>query len=221
MSIDYSLFRSPSGEETLEKQIIRFLRENPPTLTEQTANSTRSVGDAIEQVISDRFEELLIDRPISYSANFARRAMADFAFADASGNYYLVDVKTHRIDTQFNMPNLTSVRRICRLYEDDSNFFVILMLSYTVDGTRINVENVHFLPIEFLRWSCLTIGALGWGQIQIANASHVDIDRTSTRKKWMLGLCDTMMEFYPREISKINERIDFIGNVRSIWEARS
>ena len=31
----------------------------------------------------------------------------------------------------------------------------------------IQVQKVHFVPIEFLSWDCLTIGALGWGQIQI------------------------------------------------------
>ena len=119
---------------------------------------------------------LLGTEAVSYSSDFARRAMADMAFTDTVGNYYMVDVKTHRADTAFNMPNLTSIRRICRLYEDDSNFFVILMLRYTVEDTRVRVNEVHFVPIEFLNWSCLTIGALGWGQIQIANANRIEID---------------------------------------------
>jgi hypothetical protein len=37
-----------------------------------------------------------------------------------------VDVKTHREETAFNMPNLTSVDRLARFYEDDANFFVML-----------------------------------------------------------------------------------------------
>lgn len=219
MPIDYSLFGS-GGPEPLETRISRFLDANPPGLSPQTVNSTRAVGDAIQQLMSDNFATLLCEEPITYSANFARRAMADLAFTDASDNYYLVDVKTHRVDTAFNMPNLTSVRRICQLYEDDSNFFVILMLRYRVDGTRITVDEVHFVPIEFLRWSCLTIGALGWGQIQIANTNRIEINRTTTRKAWMLELCDTMLEFYPKEIAKINDRIDFASEVRRTWEAR-
>ena len=219
MPIDYSLFRS-DDPESLEIRIAKFLNANPPVLSSQTANSTRAVGDAIQQLMSDNFATLLQDEPVTYSANFARRAMADLAFTDIYDNYYLVDVKTHRVDTAFNMPNLTSVRRICQLYEDDSNFFVILMLRYRVDGTRVIVDEVHFVPIEFLRWSCLTIGALGWGQIQIANTNRIDINRTTTRKAWMLELCDAMLEFYPREIAKINDRIDFASEVRRTWEGR-
>lgn len=38
--------------------------------------------------------------------------MADLAFTDKEGIYSVVDVKTHREDTRFNMPNLTSVERL-------------------------------------------------------------------------------------------------------------
>ena len=53
--------------------------------------------------------------------------MADLAFEDLDGYYYIVDVKTHRLSTKFNMPNLTSVERLARFYEDDKNYFVVLM----------------------------------------------------------------------------------------------
>jgi len=62
------------------------------------------------------------------------------------------------------MPNLTSVERLARFYEDDMNCFVVLTVSYTIDGTKVKAEDVHFVPIEFLSWKCLTIGALGWGR---------------------------------------------------------
>ena len=61
--------------------------------------------------------------------------MADLAFEDSEGFYYVVDVKTHRHDTKFNMPNLTSVERLARFYEDDKNYFVLLFVSYEVVGT--------------------------------------------------------------------------------------
>ena len=92
MPIDYSLFRS-DDPEPLEIRIARFLDANPPALSPQTVNSTRAVGDAIQQLMSDNFATLLRDEPVSYSANFARRAMADLAFTDESDNYYLVDSK--------------------------------------------------------------------------------------------------------------------------------
>jgi hypothetical protein len=143
--------------------------------------------------------------------------MADVAFKDVDGLYYIVDVKTHREDTKFNMPNLTSVERLSRFYEDDSNFFTILMISYNVAGNTAKVSKVRFVPIEFLGWDCLTIGALGWGQIQIANSNFISVCPGYSRKQWMLEFCDVMLEFYPKEISKIGDRVSRFEQVREFW----
>jgi len=106
----------------------QFLGDYEDFLSPSTARSTRAVGDAIEDILGDHFEGILGNDCAEYSASFARRAMADLAFKDADGLYYVIDVKTHREDTRFNMPNLTSVKRLARFYEDDTNYFVLLLV---------------------------------------------------------------------------------------------
>ena len=204
--------------KTIETSIVELLNAQPEFLSASTASSTRAAGDAVETILSEHFQSLLGDLCVEYSPSFARRAMADFAFTDVDDLYYMVDVKTHRLDTTFNMPNLTSVRRLAHLYEDDTNYFLLLMVEYRLEGTKLGVETVHFAPIEFLGWDCLTIGALGWGQIQIANANNINIVPGYSRKQWMLQLCDAMMEFYPREIAKITDRINYIESVNQTWQ---
>ncbi|MGD1154209.1 MAG: hypothetical protein ABSA41_00085 [Terriglobia bacterium] len=213
------LFQTGRYKE-IEQQIVKLLNSQADFLEARTAPSTRAVGDAIQGIISDSFKQILGDLCSEYSPTFARRAMADLAFTDTDGVYYVVDVKTHRLGTAFNMPNLTSVERLTRFYEDDGNYFVLLIVKYATNGIRIKVDAVHFVPIEFLAWECLTIGALGWGQIQIANANHILITETSRRKPWMLDLCDIMLEFYPREIGKISERIKHFERVKEFWRAK-
>lgn len=147
--------------------------------------------------------------------------MADLAFEDAAGFYYVVDVKTHRLSTKFNMPNLTSVERLSRFYEDDRNYFVVLMVAYDIEDLHAVIEQVTFVPIEFLGWDCLTIGALGWGQIQIADSNRITINPRYSRKSWMLDFCDTMLEFYPKEIAKIDRRIERFKKIREEWGGRA
>jgi len=118
------------------------------------------------------------------------------------------------------MPNLTSVDRLARFYESDANYFVILLVSYTVSDARIVVSEVRFLPIEFLGWDCLTVGALGWGQIQIANSNFISVRPQYSRKAWMFELCDALSEFYPREIAKIGRRIRRFEEVWRLWTAK-
>lgn len=191
-------------------------------MSKDTVSSTRATGDAIQHILEENFQSILGESSKEYSTSFARRAMADLAFTDQKDSYYVVDVKTHRLETKFNMPNLTSVERLARFYEDDKNYFVILMIAYNVvSSVHIHVEKVHFVPIEFLSWGCLTIGALGWGQIQIANANNITVNHRYSRKKWMLELCDVLFEFYPREIEKVKGRIEYFKKVKSRWEQKA
>lgn len=208
--------------EKIESQIKSFLNGYPDFLGKDTVSSTRATGDAIEHILEQSFQDIVGEFCKEYSCNFARRAMADLAFTDHEDLYYVVDVKTHRLETRFNMPNLTSVERLARFYEDDKNYFVMLMVAYNiVSGVHIQVERVHFVPIEFLSWGCLTIGALGWGQVQIANANNIVVEHRYSRKKWMLELCDILFEFYPREIGKIKDRIEYFTKVRERWEEKA
>jgi hypothetical protein len=148
--------------------------------------------------------------------------MADLAFEDKEDNYYLIDVKTHNVQTKFDMPNLTSVRRLAQLYHNEDcvekDYFTLLIIRYEIQDLDINVLDVHLVPIENLDWECLTIGALGWGQIQIANSRNIDIDRGLRRKQWMLQMCDVFDAFYPREVAKIKERIEFFTLTRAFWQ---
>jgi hypothetical protein len=205
----------------IEDDILRFINSHKEFMSEETISSTRAAGDAIQSILADNFDDILGELCGTYSAEFARRAMADVAFTDKDGFYNVVDVKTHRLDTHFNMPNLTSVERLTRFYEDDNNYFVLLTVAYAVKGTKVTVEKVHFVPIEFLSWECLTIGALGWGQIQIANSNKIIVNPKYSRKKWMLEFCDVMLEFYPKEIEKIDKRTKHFQKVKKVWEQKS
>lgn len=205
----------------IERDVLNLINSAPDFLSNATAGSPRAAGDAIESIISESFKDILGDLCAEYSSAFARRAMADLAFKDTADNYYIVDVKTHRTDTKFNMPNLTSVERLARFYEDDNNYFTIMMVSYEVNHNVAIAKNVHFIPIEFLDWDCLTIGALGWGQIQIANSNKIKINPEYSRKKWMLEFCEAMLSFYPKEVAKIAERLDRFNEVKSYWLAKA
>lgn len=205
----------------VEKKITGFLNAQADFLSPRTINSPRAVGDAVENILVENFGAILGDLSEEYSSQFARRAMADFAFTDKDGFYYVVDVKTHRLDTRFNMPNLTSVERLSRFYEDDTNYFVVLKVNYRIESLKAAIDKVTFVPIEFLSWDCLTLGALGWGQIQIADANAVVVLPKNERKSWMIEMCDNLLDFYPKEILKINERIGYFEEVKKYWESKN
>ncbi len=95
------------------------------------------------------------------------------------------------------------------------------MIKYSVEQSRVIISYVFFVPIEFLGWECLTIGALGWGQIQIANANNIRLLLKNSRRDWMLQLCDAMMVFYSREIEKITDRITRFEKIKTFWQNKA
>jgi hypothetical protein len=204
----------------IEAQVKALLNSQADFLSPNTINSPRAAGDAIQDILGRNFDTILGALSANYSADFARRAMADLAFTDVDGLYYVVDIKTHRAGTTFNMPNLISVERLARFYEADNNYLCILLVKYEVQAARLLVTDVTFMPIEFLSWECLTVGALGWGQIQIANSNNIIAIPDNSRKNWMLNLCDVMLAFYPREIAKIHERIGRFEQIRQYWATK-
>ena len=186
---------STQASSKIEGDTLALRNSESDILSPYTLGSTRAAGDAIQDILAEKFDSVLGIWVSEYSTDFARRAMADLAFKDIDGYYYIIDVKSHRVSTNFNMPNLTSVERLARFYEDDMNYFVLLLVQYDLQGEHAVFSRVHFVPIEFLSWDCLTVGALGWGQIQIANSNNIIVDQWSSRN---LQLCEVMLEFYPK-----------------------
>ena len=111
-----SRFYYEGHHQTVATQIEEYLKSIPQIVSGSSVNSPRAVGDAIQELVAHKFNVFLGDWCKKYSKDFARRAMADLAFTDSQEFYTVVDVKTHREDTKFNMPNLTSVERLSRFY---------------------------------------------------------------------------------------------------------
>lgn len=181
------------------------LDEHKYTCANHNQDSTRSSGDGYEDIIKDIWPNL-DNKILSYAKAKTRRSMEDLSFNDKYDNKYFVDVKTHRLDTEFNMPNITSVKRLLDFYANDNNFFCLLMVSYSVENDDHSVKEIIFHPIENLSWECLTFGALGWGQIQISDSNNIQIEKNITRIQWMETFKDKVRSFYDTEIDKIKKR---------------
>ena len=116
--------------------------------------------------------------------------MADLARIDKEDIYSRIDVKTHRKDTRFNMPN---ARRSSSLPDSKSKISYQRLLAdldqVPIQGVTLTVSEVLFSPIEFLDWRCLTVGAPERWQIQIANANEIRVMHQYSRKRWISQLC--------------------------------
>jgi hypothetical protein len=60
----------------------------------------------------------------------------------------------------------------------------------------------------------------GLGTIQIANANRIIVKPQNQRKGWMLQLCEELFEYYPREIAKITDRMEYFKKVEEFWKKK-
>lgn len=213
------LLFTPGVLSQIEVRLQEDFSVSPEKLSANTARSPRAAADAIETRIVARFPDICGFDCHQFSAAPSRRSVQDFSFNDAEGYKYLIDVKTHRSDTSFSMPNLISVERLFELYEDPEVFLVLLLVRYEVQAEIIRCHQVTMFPIEFLDLSCLTFGNLGKGQIQIKNSNKVLLNPGLSRREWMIQLCDRLLEFYPAEKLKLDKRIAKAERERQRWQA--
>ena len=205
--------------DLVAQNALKMLNEKGKNIVgKRSLNSPRAIGDAVQTFLGEKLSQCFPENTLkNFENDFERRSMEDMAFYGSDNHYYAVDCKTHNLSTSFNMPNLISVRRLANFYRNDSNSFCILIVEYEVKDGHITYHNCHFKPIEAFSWDCLTIGALGWGQIQIANANILKFNNSVNRKEWMLQLCDTISLFYDEEIGKISERKLWFEDIRNYW----
>ncbi len=206
------------------KNVLQLLNQDGQEIVKgELLNSPRAIGDAVQEFLSEKngIQQCIpYDKLKDFRNGFTRRSMEDMAFHDVQNRYYAVDCKTHNLNTDFNMPNLISVQRLTNFYKNDSNVFCILVVEYEVKAQKIIYTQCHFKPIEAFDWDCLTIGALGWGQIQIANANNLIFSPVINRKEWMLQLCEQLQNFYDNEISKIGKRKQWFDDIEKFWKTK-
>jgi hypothetical protein len=92
----------PETRSTIEKNIIALLNSNQ-LMNYNTVNSPRAVGDAVQGFLEKNIAKCLPrELLVKINTSFARRSMADLAFEDVTEKYYVVDIKTHNLNTAFN-----------------------------------------------------------------------------------------------------------------------
>ena len=127
--MDNKVFNKQTNSITYNNVIFNL---NIGNILTQTTIAPRIVGDCVQEYLEDNLVNCIPNNILSYFNNdFTRRSMEDFAITDIDNNYYAIDCKTHNIDTHFNMPNLISVKRLANFYRNFSNYFCILMISYS------------------------------------------------------------------------------------------
>lgn len=164
----------------------------------------RIVGDLAQDVITEKIETIGY---VKTDTVITKRSMADVEIFDDEKNILLIDVKTHSLEDGFHMPNLSSIKRLRKLYANNKKYFMLLFIDYELVDNKPLFKNVWFLPVENLSWDCLSIGALGFGQLQIKNASNITFNFDISREEWLNIFKDKVYKYVESQKKKFDALI--------------
>lgn len=164
----------------------------------------RIVGDIVQEVIEEKIESTGY---IKTNTVITKRSMPDVEIYDDEKNILVIDIKTHLLKTGFHMPNLSSIKRLCQLYKDNNKYFMLLFVDYELLNNKPIFKKVWFLPIENISWSCLSIGALGYGQLQIKNADNIIFKFDISRGEWLNIFKNKVYEYIEKQRKKLDTLI--------------
>tara|TARA_R100000908_G_C3738720_1_gene135825 strand:+ start:345 stop:947 length:603 start_codon:yes stop_codon:yes gene_type:complete len=190
--------------ETIIKQIQEALDQE--IRLDYTVNENlmqRGIADIIEQDVSKiilNLKSRIIKE--SYEAK-SKRSIEDVGLITNDYDDVKIDIKTHDIESELSMPNLISIARLKKFYENDRNLLVYVFVKYINHGNNVQVTQVRVKPIEQINWECLTIGNLGKGQLQITDMNKISFQNFMTRKDWMERLSYDAVIYYQKLIDKI------------------
>lgn len=166
----------------------------------------RTVGDLIENKVA----EILFscNHPLIVSKKKARskKSIEDLTLITEEKTYY-IDPKTHNLNSDFSMPNLTSVQKLKKLFGDNNKELVYVFVDYVVENKNVKVKNIKVFYIWELDSEILGVGALGKGQLQIKNANKEITFTTEGKEIWYEKFKKLVQNYLAKQIVKINKQI--------------
>ena len=163
----------------------------------------RGIADVIERIITNCYK----NHPVAakFEKRSSKKSTEDYALLDTKTRH-LVDIKSHDVNGTFCMPNLTSIEKLDKLYEQDIKLHYVIVKYSFVNGLLTLLYVNHCRPHN-LPWSNLSIANLGLGQLQISNMHKFSIDRTISKKQWLNTYHHKIVDFKYKLLEKTIDAI--------------
>lgn len=190
--------------------VIQFIKtqleENLTNFELVDGGQQRTVGDLIESKVSEILRNSNSELITEKRAPRSKKSIEDVTLV-SGGVLYYIDPKTHDVNSDFSMPNLTSIEKIKKLFLNQNEELVYVFVSYRLQNGMINIVDIKVFFLWELDVSILGIGALGKGQLQIKNANNKLVFTSIAKENWYKEFKKLVQEYLKKQIIKIKKQI--------------
>lgn len=186
---------------TIKNKIQELLTD----FTIQNGSGQRTIGDLLEFKVIELLKSLKDDNLINESIEArSKKSVEDITLIENDIQHY-VDIKTHNLDLDFSMPNLTSIEKLREILLDDKKTLIYVFISYKTQENLVIINNIEVKYIWNLDFSILRIGSLGRGQLQIKNMNNELIFNDDNKLTWFEKLKKVVNLYHDSRIKKIEK----------------
>lgn len=186
---------------TIKNKILEQLTD----FTIQDGSGQRTIGDLLEFKVIELLKSLKDDNLINESIEArSKKSVEDITLIQNDIHHY-VDIKTHNLDLDFSMPNLTSIEKLREILLDDKKTLIYVFISYKIQENLVIINTIEVKYIWNLDFSILRIGSLGRGQLQIKNMNNELIFNDDNKLTWFEKLKKVVNLYHDSRIKKIEK----------------
>ena len=200
----YSYLRSTMEDihQNIKDYFTDLITQNLQDFELVDGGQQRTIGDLVEnkviEIITADTNPLISEVKLSTG----KKSMEDVSVV-SDGVRYLLDPKSHNVDSEFSMPNLTSISKIKKLYSTPKQELLYVFVDYQIEGQTVLIRGIKVLFLWELDMSMLGIGALGKGQLQIKNLNDDLVITDEGKEAWYDKLKVEVNKYLDKQIIKI------------------
>jgi hypothetical protein len=192
----------------MKELILSELSQNLTDFTIQNGSEQRTIGDLVEDKVRE------ICRNFSKNSNYkfidrrSKKSLEDFTLvgADETGKkFYYFDPKTHDVNAEFSMPNLSSVDKLKKLLQSTNEELLNVFISYKIENQTVKILHIDVRYIWELDFNSLRVGSLGKGQLQISDMKKGILLTEEGKTKWFENLKSKVREYHLSQIERIEK----------------
>ena len=193
------------SQQNIKNYLTELITENLQDFDLVDGGQQRTIGDLVEKKVIEIV--LQNQSPIINEVKLStgKKSMEDVSVV-SNGVTYMLDPKSHNVDSEFSMPNLSSISRIKKLFDNDKKEMMYVFVDYKIDGQVVRIEDIKVLYLWELDMSMLGIGALGKGQLQIKNLNKELVISDEGKQIWYGKLKTQVKEYLVKQIKKIEKQ---------------
>lgn len=192
--------------DVIKEHIKNTLLEKLTNFETIAGGEQRTYGDLLQSKAVDILFDSKNDLVTETKRAKSKRTMEDVTLISQKKLFY-IDIKTHNLDSEFSMPNLTSINRIRKVFNSDKKELVYALVSYVLENDMLIVKDVEVFFIWELDPTILTVGALGLGQLQIKDANKELIFTTIGKVNWYSEYVKLVQVYLQKQKIKIEQQI--------------